>query len=202
MFNRVNFIKSPIYFGGEIINDKKLIAICLLIIFAVAAISGAVVFLNKKTSTTLIEDSDSTFTIGNKYSVSLIDADGNKLANRTINLAFTDSDGNTEYYDVSTNEKGVAKLKIDLPKGNYSVNASFGGDDKFKASSFTQNIRVKNKPQEKTSSSSVATSGKTITPSYEYEKYDGEYKMFTDERDGELFTDVLSWDENAGCYHW
>lgn len=183
-------------------EDKKLIIICLTIIICVGAIASTFVFLNHKADTTLIEDSDSTFTIGSKYSVSLIDSNGNKLSNKTINLAFTNLNGNTEYFDVSTNGNGVAKLKIDLPKGNYSVNASFGGDDKFKPSSVTQNIRVKNKPPEESSSSSVATSGTTITPSYEYEKYDGEYKMFTDERDGELFTDVLSWDENAGCYHW
>ena len=183
-------------------DDKKLLIICIAIIICVAAISGAFYFINKKTSTSLIEDSDSTFTVGNKYTVSLIDANGNKLSNKTINLAFTNIDGDTEFYDVSTNDKGMAKLKIDLPAGNYSVNASFGGDDKFGPSSVTQKIKVKEKAKEKTASSSVATSGTTITPSYEYEKYDGEYKLFTDERDGELFTDVLHWDSDAGCYHW
>ena len=165
-------------------ETKKLILICATIIICVAIIAGVFVFSNK-TSTTIIEDKDSTFTIGNKYSVCLIDANGV-----------------VEYFDVSTNDKGIAKQKIDLSAGNYSVNASFGGDDKFGPSSVTQSIKVKKKAKKKETSSSVATSGTTITPSYEYEKYDGEYKLFTDERDGEIFTDVLQWDSNAGCYHW
>lgn len=183
-------------------DDKKLIIICLAIIICVAAIAGALVFLNSKTNTTLLEDSDSTFTIGNKYSVSLVDANGNRLSNKTINLAFTNLDGNTEFYDVTTNEKGVAKLKIDLPKGNYSVNASFAGDDKFNPSSATQSIKVKAKPKKESTASTTTSSGTAITPSYEYEKYDGEYKMFTDEIDGQLVTEALHWDSNAGCYHW
>ena len=186
---------------GDKMETKKLILICATIIICVAIIAGVFVFSNK-TSTTIIEDKDSTFTIGNKYSVCLIDANGNKLSNKTINLAFTDENGVVEYFDVSTNDKGIAKQKIDLSAGNYSVNASFGGDDKFGPSSVTQSIKVKKKAKKKETSAAVATSGTTITPSYEYEKYDGEYKLFTDERDGEIFTDVLQWDSNAGCYHW
>ena len=117
-------------------ETKKLILICATVIICVAIIAGVFVFSNK-TSTTLIEDQDSTFTIGNKYSVCLIDANGNKLSNKTINLAFTDENGVVEYFDVSTNDKGIAKQKIDLSAGNYSVNASFGGDDKFGPSSVT-----------------------------------------------------------------
>ena len=183
-------------------DDKKLIIICLAIIICVAAITGAFVFLNKKTSTTLIEDDDSTFTVGNKYSVCLIDGNGKKLSNKTINLVFTNSDGNSEFFDISTNDKGIGKLKIDLPKGNYSVNASFEGDDEFESSSVTQKITVKEKAKETASSSSVTSSGTMITPSSEYHKYEGEYKIFTDEIDGQLVTQALCWDEDAGCYHW
>lgn len=183
-------------------ETRKLLIICLAIIISVAAVTSAVLFMNNKTGTTIIEDADSTFTVGNQYSVSLIDANGNKISNKTINMAFANVDGDVKSFNVSTNAKGMAKLKIDLPAGNYSVNASFGGDDKYGSSSIVQNIKVKEKKAETVSSSSVATSGTTITPSYEYEKYDGEYKVFTDERDGELFTDVLQWDHNAGCYHW
>lgn len=182
-------------------GTRNLILICATVIICVAIIAGVFVF-SSKTGTTLIEDDDSTITIGNTYGVSLIDANGNRLSNKTINLAFRDEKGVVRDFDVSTNDNGMAKLKIDLSAGNYSVNASFRGDNKFEPSSLIQNIKVKNKVKEKTASSSVASSGTTITPSYEYHKYDGEYKLFTDERDGELFTDVLRWDSNAGCYHW
>ena len=182
-------------------ETKNLILICATIIICVAIVAGVFVFSNK-TSTTLIEDSHSTITIGNKYSVSLIDAKGNKLSNKTISFAFTNKNGVTEYYEGLTDEKGMAKLKIDLSPGEYTANASFFGDDKFEPSSAAQKIKVKKKAQKKTAYSSAATSGTTITPSYEYEKYDGEYKLFTDERDDIIFTDVLRWDENAGCYHW
>ena len=44
---------------------------------------------------------------------------------------------------VKTNSKGKAKLNLDLKKGKYKVNVSFGGNENYTGSNTTQKLTIK-----------------------------------------------------------
>ena len=178
-------------------NKLGILAVALIIVIIVAL---CVVYDSStfQTNTSLIGDDDSSFYNGDKFSVTLIDADSNKLANKTIQLSFTNSNDETKDFDVTTDSKGRAKLELNLDSGEYSVVGLFEGDDTYKSSSFNQTITIKTKE----SSSSSTTSTLRETPESEYNVYAGEYKTFTILIDGQYVTESLPWDSSAGCYHW
>ena len=72
------------------------------------------------------------------YTVSLTDASGKALANKTIQFAF-----NGKITNVTTDANGQAKLLIGTAKkGTYYVTASFLGDDDYNASFVTNTVKI------------------------------------------------------------
>ena len=92
--------------------------------------------------------------------VTLTDADGNPLSGRIIKITL-----NGKTYSVTTNAIGIAALEVDLDAGNYTANAVFEGNYKYKSSKVSTNVEV--------------TPIKSITENYDLVKDYGDSKKFT-----------------------
>ena len=75
---------------------------------------------------------------GKNYSITLKDANGNVLAGKEVLISF-----NGKIYKRTTNDKGVATIKVALAKkGTYPVVVSFLGDEKYNGSFVVAKIKV------------------------------------------------------------
>ena len=115
--------------------------------------SSGFVNLNVKLGTT-VSGSGSAIVQGNNYYVTLKDANGNVLSNKTVTFKFP-SNGKT--YTKTTNSKGVVSLKISATAGKaYQFAYSYGGSSYYgSSSSGIFNLTVK-------LSSSISNSGTSI----------------------------------------
>ena len=75
---------------------------------------------------------------GKNYSITLKDSKGNVLAGKQVLISF-----NGKIYKCTTNDKGVATIKVALAKkGTYPVVVSFLGDEKYNGSFVVAKIKV------------------------------------------------------------
>ncbi len=75
---------------------------------------------------------------GKNYSITLKDSNGNVLAGKQVLISF-----NGKIYKCTTNDKGVATIKVALAKkGTYPVVVSFLGDEKYNGSFVVAKIKV------------------------------------------------------------
>lgn len=73
------------------------------------------------------------------YTITLKDAFGNKLTNQKVTFKV-----NNKVYNVKTNSKGVAKIKLKFNKQKtYKINIKFAGNNKYKSAQKTNTIKVK-----------------------------------------------------------
>ena len=79
---------------------------------------------------------------------------------QTVNIKITDNKGKVVVDEVvKTNSKGKAKLDLDLKKGKYKVNVTYGGNDKCAGCNASQKLKIKEAVAEETSSNSQSSSG-------------------------------------------
>ena len=106
---------------------------------------------------TTIKSDDKNIIKGGDFSVTLTDNSSAPIANQMVQFDF-----NNQVSNISTDGKGIAKLKIDAKPGQYTVKYSFGGDgfigcanssnilvlsssaSKIKATDYTAYVGVKN----------------------------------------------------------
>ena len=74
---------------------------------------------------------------GTKYVITLTDQEGTPLANKAITISINGGD-----YKRTTNENGTASLAINLDAGNYTVSASYVGEDGYSNATTVNNITV------------------------------------------------------------
>ena len=91
----------------------------------------------KSTVKTAIKSNDTNIVKGKDFSVQLTDSNSNPIKNQTIKFTI-----NKEAYNVTTNSKGVAKLKINLNPGTYKVKYSFSGGGGYAKCSNSSDIFV------------------------------------------------------------
>lgn len=97
---------------------------------------------------------------GEYFKFTLKDASGKAIANRTVQIGF-----NGKVYDRTTDDKGQAKLQINLKAaGTYTFAVAFLGDDAFNGSFIVAKITVKKQTAKlTTSNASYKASAKTKT---------------------------------------
>ncbi len=97
---------------------------------------------------------------GEYFKFTLKDASGKAIANRTVQIGF-----NGKVYDRTTDDKGQAKLQINLKAaGTYTFAVAFLGDDAFNGSFVVAKITVKKQTAKlTTSNASYKASAKTKT---------------------------------------
>ena len=76
-----------------------------------------------------------------QYIVKVLDENGKAVANKTVEFILNGVKSN-----VITDFDGVAKLDVNLAKGEYSVTAKFVGDAEYGSKSITNNVVVNAKP--------------------------------------------------------
>ena len=136
------------YLDGEKMENKHIIIILLVIIVVLAAAIGFVLLnpTHAKEPTKVKVTSDKEQYEGGKLSIELTDLNKTPLSKEVVNITITDKKGKVVVDDVvKTNSKGKAKLDLDLKKGKYKVNVTYGGNDNYTGNSTTQKLKIKEK---------------------------------------------------------
>ena len=123
-------------------DTKKILIIAILVIVCIVLISYAYSVIGSNEQTNLTITSDNNLTKGDMFAVKLTNESGNGIANKTINVSLTDSNNNTTTVNVITDSKGNGNFTINLSADNYTVNASFAGDENYASSSALQNLTI------------------------------------------------------------
>ena len=143
--------------------ENKHIIIILLVIIVVLAVAIGFVLLNpthSKEPTKVKVTSDKEQYEGGKLSIELTDLNRTPLSKEVVNITITDKKGKVVVDDVvKTDSKGKAKLDLDLKKGKYKVNVTYGGNENYTGNSTTQNLKTKEAATKTISSNSQSSSG-------------------------------------------
>jgi hypothetical protein len=129
-------------------ENKNIIIILLAIIVILAAAIGFAL-LNQtvaKEPTKIKITSDKEQYEGGELSIKLTDLNKTPLSKQIVNITITNKKGKVVVDDVvKTNSKGKAKLDLDLKKGKYKVNVSYGGNENYTGNNTTQKLTIKEK---------------------------------------------------------
>lgn len=124
-------------------DRNRMIVVALIIIIAVLIIGLAVIMPNygKEKSNVTITNND-TVTKGDSIDIELKDVNGTPIENETVNVTITAKNGTSEQKSAVTNDKGVAKVEVDVDVGNYTVDCKFEGNDNFTEDTTSEDIEV------------------------------------------------------------
>ena len=127
--------------------ENKSIIIILLVIIVILAAAIGFALLNPtvaKEPTKIKITSDKEQYEGGELSIKLTDLNKTPLSKEIVNITITNKKGKVVVDDVvKTNSKGKAKLDLDLKKGSYNVNVSYGGNENYTANNTTQKLTIK-----------------------------------------------------------
>ena len=165
-------------------ESKNIIIILVVIIVILAAAVGFMVVkpMHAKEPTKIKVTSNKTLNEGDNLSVKLTDLNKTPLSKENLNITVKDSTGKVvANKTVQTNDKGNAKMDLNLKKGNYDVTVSYGGNENYTGNNTTQKLTVKEK--EKVAESQPTHSSDTYVERTEgnlkYGYKDGRYGFWT-----------------------
>ena len=142
-------------------ENKNIIIILVAIIVVLAAIIGFTVLnpMHAKEPTKIKITSNKTLYEGDDLSVKLTDLNKTPLSKEKVNITIKNSKGKVVVNKtVKTNDKGKAKLDLDLKEGKYTVNVTYGENENYSGSNTTQKLTIKEKVIEAVSESNEAAS--------------------------------------------
>ena len=165
-------------------ESKNIIVILIVIIVILAAAIGFTVLnpMHAKQPTKIKVTSNKTLYEGGDLSVKLTDLNKTPLSKQNVNITVKDSKGKVvANKTVKTNDKGNAKLDLNLKKGKYDVTVIYGGNENYTGNNTTQKLTVKEK--EKVAQSQPTHSTDTYIERTEgnlkYGYKDGRYGFWT-----------------------
>lgn len=125
-------------------ENKNIIIILLIVIVILAAALGVMLLSQSeaKPDTKIAITSNVTLHEGDKLKIKLTDINGTGISNQTVNVTITDGDGVSSHFSVVTNSKGIGTLKLDKDAGNYTVNCTYGGNDKYAGNSTSKKLTI------------------------------------------------------------
>ena len=138
-------------------ENKNIIIILLVVIVILIAAIGFTLLnpLNAKEPTKIRITSDKEQYEGGTLTIKLTDLNKTPISKEKVNITVTNSKGKVVTKDVvKTNSKGKAKLDLDLKKGKYKVNVTYGGNENYTGNNTTQKLTIKEAETVSTSSSS------------------------------------------------
>lgn len=124
------------------------IIMTLIIILVILVLVGIFVFgpFMSKTDSIISITSSNELTDGNEFIISLTDVNGNPLAKQTVYIAFIDVNGVPSQKEITTDDTGNGVIVLSgLASGQYTVNASYRGNDDYSASSTSQQLTIQEK---------------------------------------------------------
>lgn len=124
-------------------NKNRILFVILILMVAVLMIGASSAFsLFGKQKTQLNIISDDTIYQGDEFKINLTNDKGEAIVNATVNITVTGDDGFNNTTNITTNESGLASLKVDYGSGKYVFNCTYAGSDDYEASNATQNLTV------------------------------------------------------------
>ena len=142
--------------------ENKNIIIILVVIIVILAAAMGIMFLNPmhaKEPTKIKVTSNKTLYEGNDLSVKLTDLNKTPLSKEKVNITIKNSKGKiVANKTVKTNDKGNAKLDLNLKKGKYDVSVSYVGNENYTGNNTTQKLTIKEKVVEAEPASSSSSS--------------------------------------------
>ena len=146
-------------------ENKNIIIILIVIIVILAAAIGFMVVkpMHAKEPTKIKITSNKTLNEGDNLSVKLTDLNKTPLSQENVNITIKDSKGKVVVNKtVKTNDKGNAKMDLNLKKGKYDVTVTYAGNENYTGNNTTQELTIKEKvvkAQQTSSSSNSGSSG-------------------------------------------
>ena len=143
-------------------ENKNIIIILLVVIIILLAVAGVMFFqqANAKEPTKIKITSDKTqYEDDGELSIKLTDLNNTPISKELVNVTITNKKGKVVVDDVvKTNSKGKEKLKLDLKKGKYTVNVTYGGNENYTGCNTTQKLNIKEEVVQTTQTSSSQSS--------------------------------------------
>ncbi|WP_296859093.1 hypothetical protein [uncultured Methanobrevibacter sp.] len=159
-------------------ENNNVVMFLLVIIVVLAAVFGIMFFqsLNSKEPSKVKIISNKTQYEGGKLSIQLTDLNKTPISKEKVNISITNKkDKVVVNKTVETNHEGKAKLDLDLKKGEYTVNVTYNGNERYMEDNTTQILKL---------GETVSNSDSSDTISLELSKFDtkvtktvGEYKV-------------------------
>ena len=143
-------------------ESKNIIIILLVIIVILVAAIGFTVLnpMHAKEPTKIKVTSNKTLSEGDDLSVKLTDLNKTPLSKQNVNITVKDSKGKVvANKTVKTNDKGNAKMDLNLKKGKYDVSVTYGGNENYTGNNTTQKLTIKEKVAQAQPTSSQSSSG-------------------------------------------
>jgi hypothetical protein len=177
--------------------------IIALIVIVLIILGGLLVFSqnNIKTDTQIKFLGNTSLKNGQSVSFELIDAQGNALAGKELNIVFESPNG-TEKFTIETDSEGRGSLVINNESsGTYNITVSFDGADKYNACSANETITLiddalqgtnySNTYQSSSSYSTTASSSSGLNYDDDLNvKYDSNGKVVGGQNDGADYEDL------------
>ena len=154
-------------------ENRNIIIILLVVIVVCAAAIGFALFnpthAKEPTKIKITSDKEQ-YKKDAKLSIELKDLNKTPISKEIVNVTITDKNGKVVVDDVlKTDSKGKAKLDLNLKKGKYKVNVTYGGNENYTGNNTTQNLKIK----EKAAKANVESS--SSDESYTYSRQAGRY---------------------------
>jgi ABC-type Na+ efflux pump permease subunit len=128
-------------------ENKNIIIILIVIIVILAAAIGFALFnptTAKEPTKIKITSDNEQYENDGELSIKLTDLNKTPISKEVVNITITNKKGKVVVDDVvKTDSKGKAKLDLDLKKGKYVVNVTYGGNENYSASNATQKLTIK-----------------------------------------------------------
>ena len=141
-------------------ENKNIIIILVAVVIVLAVVAG-VMFLqsgNAKEPTKVKITSDKVQYEGGKLKIKLTDLNKTALSKQKVNVIIKNKKDKVVVNEtVKTNSKGKAKLDLDLKKGKYKVNVTYGGNENYTGNNTTQKLKIKEEVKESPSEDSSST---------------------------------------------
>ena len=166
--------------------ENRNIIIILLVIIVVLAAAIGVMLLNptnakEPVKVKIISDTKQ-YEDDGEVSIKLTDSNGTAISKEVVNITVTNSKGKVVVDDVvKTNSKGIAKLDLDLKKGKYVVNVTYGGNENYTGNNTTQKLTIKEKvvQTQSTTTTNRDTYVEREENGFKYGYKDGRYGFWT-----------------------
>ena len=113
------------------------------------------------------------------------------MSKQKVNVTIKNSKNNVVVNKtIKTNSKGVAKMDLDLKKGKYTVNVTYGGNENYTSNNTSQNLTIKEEEKVEQTASETSQSSESNS------NYETQQQTDYNSRD----SDYYKWDTD-GSYH-
>ena len=127
-------------------ENRNIIIILVAVVIILVVVAG-IMFLQPTTAkepTKVKITSDKSQYEGGKVSIQLTDLNKTGISKEIVNITITNKKGKVVFDNVvRTDSKGKAKLDLNLKKGEYKVNVTYGGNENYTGNSTTQKLTIK-----------------------------------------------------------